>query len=58
MLKDDAGFVSIGFEFLELEGKNLGHHFHLVGDPMLKGKNCQLNSGNNGKRLNVHVIGN
>ncbi len=36
MLKDNAGFVPIEFEFPELEGKNLEHNFPLVGDPMLK----------------------
>ncbi len=36
MRKDDDGFVSIGFEFPELEDKNLKHNFPLIGDPMLK----------------------
>ncbi len=41
MRKDDAGFVSIGFEFPELEDKNLKHNFPLVGDPMLKVRKFQ-----------------
>ncbi len=103
MFKDDAGFVSTGFEFSELEGlEYLEHNFPLVGDPILKirkfqnslkgvsvkeiyfrripikkilkdgagfkinigfkffmnveCKNCQLNIGNNDKRLKAHVI--
>ncbi len=34
--------------------------FILIGHeiPELESKNCQLNSGNNNKRLNVHVIEN
>ncbi len=36
MLKDDAGFASLGFEFPELEGKKLEHNFPLVGDQMLE----------------------
>ncbi len=39
MLKDEASFVSIGFEFLELEDKNLKHNF--LWDPMLKVRKFQ-----------------
>ncbi len=31
MLKDEAGFVSMGYKFLGLEGKNLEYNFPLVG---------------------------
>jgi hypothetical protein len=41
MRKDDASFVSIGFEFPELEDKNLKHNFFLVGDLMLKVRKLQ-----------------
>jgi hypothetical protein len=39
--KDQADFVSIEFEFPELEGKNLKHNFSLVGNQMLKFQNSE-----------------
>ncbi len=53
MRKDDAGFVSIGFEFSELEDKNLKHN--LVGDPMLKVRKLQNSVKEaSGAKRNLH----
>ncbi len=41
MLKHHADFVSIEFEFLELEDTNLEHNFLLFGDQMLKVRKFQ-----------------
>ncbi len=41
MLKDNAGFALIGFEFMELESKNFEHNFPFVEDKMLKVRKFQ-----------------
>ncbi len=55
MRKDAAGFVSIGFEFLELEDKNLKHSFPLVGDPMLKVRKLQNSVKEASERKEIHI---
>ncbi len=52
MLKDDARFVLIGFEFPELEGKNFKHNFPLVGDQILKVRKFQNSMKEVSKRMN------
>ncbi len=55
MLKYDANFVSIGFEFPELAGKNLGHNFPLVGDPMLKVRKFQNSLKEASRRKQIYI---
>ncbi len=55
MQKDDAGFVSIGFEFPELEDKNLKHNFPLVGDPTLKVRKFQNSVKEASERKEIYI---
>ncbi len=55
MRKYDAGFVSIGFEFPELEDKNLKHNFPLVEDPMLKIRKFQNSVKEASERKEIYI---
>ncbi len=55
MLKDDAGFVSIEFEFPESEGKTFEHNFPLVGDQILKVKKFQNSVKEAFKRKVIYI---
>ncbi len=55
MLKDEADFVLIGFEFPQLEGRNLEHHFSLVRNPILNVRKFQNSVKKASERKEIYI---